>query len=99
MGRQSKYSRTRLSNLAKRKPTIEDATEAEDEEYCPPSDCHSLLDEGCFFQDEGVDDSDSNFGDDEELEEDELKELKSEAELIRFSSYHQGTRTLARRGT
>lgn len=92
MGRQSNGTQTHLKNLQQcnraKKPTIEDVLESEDEEYCPPTwkQTSDLLDEGFFFLDEESDgNSDSEFGD-EEGEEDELKELRTEAELFQFNS-------------
>jgi hypothetical protein len=92
MGRRSNGTQAHIKNLQRRdrtkKPTAEDVPESEDEEYCPPTQkrMSDLLNEGFFFLDEELDgDSDSEFAD-EELEEDELKELRTEAELFRFNS-------------
>ena len=91
MGRPSKYTQGQQKNLQRRdrtkKTTVEDIMDLEDkdEEYCPPTQ-PDLLDEGFFFLDEESDsDSNSEFGDDE-IEEDELKELQTEQELHLFNS-------------
>lgn len=92
MGRRSNYTVTRFKNLQKcdrtKKSTIEEDPEPEDEEeYCPPvqQPMTDLSDEGVFFMDRLNDDSESEF-EDGEVEEDELKELRTEAELFRFNS-------------
>ena len=82
MGCQSNAKLARLKKFQHgrtKKPTVEDVLESEDEEYCPPAQkqMSNPLDEGIFFLDEeplAYDDSDSEFEDDE-VEEDELKEL------------------------
>ena len=77
-----------IKNLQKhkgtKKPTVEDVPESDDEEYSPPSQkqMSDLLEEGFFFLDE---DSDSEF-EDEEVEEDKWKELRTEADLFCFNS-------------
>jgi hypothetical protein len=59
--------------------------EDEDKEYHPPMQL-DLLNGGFFFLDEESDtDSDSEFGDDE-IEEDKLKELRTEEDLHCFNS-------------
>jgi len=93
MGRHSKCVQACLQNLrcdGTKKASVEDVTEWEDAEYCPsdhdrPLDL-DLLAEGFFFLDEESDsDSDSEFVD-EEIKEDELKEIQTEAQLRHFNS-------------
>jgi len=92
MGQHSNGTQACIKNLQQhkgtKKPTVEDVPESDNEEYSPPSQKQTsdLLEEGFFFLDEDSDsDSDSEFGD-EEVEEDELKELRTEADLFRFNS-------------
>jgi hypothetical protein len=77
----------RLKNLRKCDRAIEDVLESEDEEFCPPrKQITDQSDEGFFFLDEELnDDSESEF-EDGEVEEDDLTELRTEAELFRFNS-------------
>src|SRR3954467_6266555 len=92
MGRHSNGTQAHIKNLQQhkgtKKPTVEDVPELDDEEYSPLSQkqMSDLLEEGFFFLDEDSDgDSDSEFGD-EEVKEDELKELRAEVDLFRFNS-------------
>ena len=90
MGCQSKCMAACLKNFQKSDRTIEDVLESEDEEYHPPArnQITDLSDEVFFFQDEeplANDDSESEF-EDGEVEEDELKELRTETELFWFNS-------------
>jgi len=92
MGRPSKNTTSRLKNLkgtsGHQKATVEDITDSEDEIYVPsaqngPSD---LMEEGFFFLDEeSCSDEDSDFGD-EEMDDDELKELETEEQIYRFNA-------------
>lgn len=81
-----------MKNLQKtakpQKATVEDITNSEDEIYTPSvQNGHSdLLEEEFFFLDEeSSSDEDSDFGD-EEIDDDELKELETEEQIYWFNA-------------
>ncbi|CAA7270186.1 unnamed protein product [Cyclocybe aegerita] len=93
MGRHSKATTARLGNLnhprRSYKPTVEDVSESEDEDYIPTSNRQPLLEEGFFFLDEDLDsDSDWDPEDEEEVEvdEEELEGLKNESNIHQFAA-------------
>ncbi|CAA7261901.1 unnamed protein product [Cyclocybe aegerita] len=93
MGRHSKATTARLGNLnhprRSYKPTVEDVSESEDEDYIPTSNRQPLLEEGFFFLDEDLDsDSDWDPEDEEEVEvdEEELEGLKNESDIHQFAA-------------
>ncbi|KAJ3502161.1 hypothetical protein NLJ89_g9012 [Agrocybe chaxingu] len=92
MGQHSKATTARLGNLnhprRSYKPTVEDVSESEDEDYIPTSNRQPLLKEGFFFLDEDLDsDSDWDPEDNEEVEvdEEELEGLKNESNVHQLS--------------
>ena len=90
MGRQSKATISRLSNLQKSKnthiPTFNDVFDEED----TISDDEDFPDHGFFLPDEGIsheeDSEDSDSDDDEEFDEEELNELQNEADIDHFKA-------------
>ena len=94
MGRQSKAIQARLKNLHKhvttpQKAYVEDVTDEEDADYNHGAKQHGtadLLEEGFFFLDEDSDsDEDSEYGE-EDIDEEELAELKTEDNIHRFNA-------------
>ena len=94
MGRQSKAIQARLKNLQKhvttpQKAYVEDVTDKEDADYNHSAKQHGmadLLEEGFFFLDEDSDsDEDSEYGE-EDIDEEELAELKTEDDIHRFNA-------------
>ena len=93
MGRQSKAIQARLKNLQKhvttpQKAYVEDVTDEEDADYnhAKQHGTADLLEEGFFFLDEDSDsDEDSEYGE-EDIDEEELAELKTEDDIHRFNA-------------
>ena len=93
MVRQSKAIQARLKNLQKhvttpQKAYVEDVTDEEDADYnhAKQHGTADLLEEGFFFLDEDSDsDEDSEYGE-EDIDEEELAELKTEDNIHRFNA-------------
>jgi hypothetical protein len=91
MGCQSNGTLARIKNFQQhgkmKNTTLKDVAASEDEEYCPSAQKQvTRLDDGFFFLDEEPNDDFDSESEDGEVEEDELKELRTEAELFRFNS-------------
>jgi hypothetical protein len=90
MGRQSKATISRLSNLQKSKnthiPTLNDVFDEDDIN----SDDEDFPDHGLFLLDEGIsleeDSEDPDSDNDEEFDEDELNELQNEVDIEHFKA-------------
>ena len=93
MGQQSKAIQARLKNLQKhvttpQKAYVEDVTDEEDADYnhAKQHGTADLLEEGFFFLDEDSDsDEDSEYGE-EDIDEEELAELKTEDNIHHFNA-------------
>jgi hypothetical protein len=96
MGRRSKASQARLQNLGNhksRQARIDDITDSEDEDHFPPPnkvvgsiDTDDDLDRFIVLEDLSDDESDDMEGSDEELDEDEVAELRTEADVLQFAA-------------
>lgn len=86
MGRQSKATKARLSNLGRlnnpQNPSVEDASDDEDLDF----EDNDLLEHGFFFLDDSPSEEDSDSDKDEELDEDELDGLINEAKIEHFNA-------------
>jgi hypothetical protein len=89
MGRRSNATISRLGNLPKPKknqnPTVEDVSDDEDSDFVN----EDFLEHGFFFLDEGTpleEDLASDSDSDEEVDEDELNDLKNEADIEHFNA-------------
>ena len=86
MGRQSKATKARRSNLGRlnnpQNPSVEDASDDEDLDF----EDNDLLEHGFFFLDDSPSEGDSDSDEDEELDEDELDGLINEAKIEHFNA-------------
>jgi len=86
MGRQSKATKARRSNLGRlnnpQNPSVEDASDDEDLDF----EDNDLLEHGFFFLDDSPSEEDSDSDEDEELDEDELDGLINEAKIEHFNA-------------
>lgn len=86
MGRQSKATKARRSNLGRlnnpQNPSVEDASDDEDLDF----EDNDLLKHGFFFLDDSPSEEDSDSDENEELDEDELDRLINEAKIEHFNA-------------